>query len=182
MKETPFLRFSCWNNFFYDCQCLKCTVEQRRLHENHIAYGLTLNNSTRSCNLQSELKITHENALTAVPRFKNVIFRHHYVMQKSSSKGWCTLGLRKAEQSLKTGLFYYDEISTPCSARPCASFAQPKNFYALEGTAQPSSARISTWAGTVLRYSVGIIQEGGVFMPPSWIIPTFAQHFREEEQ
>jgi len=27
-----------------------------------------------------------------------------------------TLGLRKAEQSLKTGLFYYDEIPTPCSA------------------------------------------------------------------
>jgi len=53
-------------------------------------------------------------------------------------KGWFTLGLRKAEQSLKTGLFYYDEISTPCSAR--ASPAQPKNFYALEGTAQPSLA------------------------------------------
>ena len=97
-------------------------------------------------------------------------------------KGWFTLGLRKAEQSLKTGLFYYDEISTPCSARACASPAQRKNFYALEGTAQPSSARISAWAGTVLKYSVGIIQEGGVFMPPSWIIPTFAQHFREEEQ
>jgi len=42
--------------------------------------------------------------------------------------------------------------------------AQPINFYALEGTTQPSSARISVWAGTVLRYSVGRIQEGGVFM------------------
>ena len=79
-------------------------------------------------------------------------------------EGWFTLGLRKAEQSLKTGLFYYDEISTPCSARACASPAQPKYFYAQEGTAQESSARISAWAGTVLRYFVGIIQEGGVFM------------------
>jgi len=52
-------------------------------------------------------------------------------------KGWFTLGLRKAEQSLKTGLFYYDKSSTPCSAR--ASPAQPKNFYALGGTAQPES-------------------------------------------
>jgi len=42
---------------------------------------------------------------------------------------------------LKTGLIYCDEISTPYSAR--ASPAQPKNFYALEGTAQPSSARIT---------------------------------------
>ena len=79
-------------------------------------------------------------------------------------EGWFTLGLKKAEQSLKSGLFYYDEISTPCSARSWASPAQPKNFYALEGTAQPSSAWISAWAGTVLRYSVGIIQEGVVFM------------------
>jgi len=39
----------------------------------------------------------------------------------------------------------------------------PKIF-TLWGSAQPSSARISAWAGTVLRYSVGIIQEGGVFM------------------
>ena len=62
-------------------------------------------------------------------------------------QGWFTLGLRKAEQSLKTGLFYYDKISTPCSACACASPAQPKNFYALEGTVQPSSARISAWVG-----------------------------------
>jgi len=41
-------------------------------------------------------------------------------------------------------LFCYDEIPTPCSARPCTSPSQPKHFYALEGTAQPSSARM--WA------------------------------------
>ena len=62
MKATPFLSFSCWNNFFYDCQCLKCTVEQRRLHENDVAYRLALirSHSTCSYNLQSELKVTHE--------------------------------------------------------------------------------------------------------------------------
>jgi len=40
MRATPFLNFSCLNNFFYECQCLKCTVEKRRLHENHDAYWL----------------------------------------------------------------------------------------------------------------------------------------------
>jgi len=63
---------------------LKCVVEQRRLHENHVAYRLALIHSTCSWNLQSELKVTHENTPTALPRFKNVIFRHHYVMQKNS--------------------------------------------------------------------------------------------------
>ena len=84
MRATPFSRFSCWNNFFYDCQCLKCTVEQRRLHENHVAYRLTLIHSACNWNLQSELKVTHENAPTALSRFKSVIFRHHHVMQKSA--------------------------------------------------------------------------------------------------
>ena len=70
---------------------------------------------------------------------------------------------------MKTGLFYYDEISTPCSARACASPAQPQNFYALEGTAQPSSAELSpnlglSRDGVEVGYSVGIIQEDGVFM------------------
>jgi len=35
--------------------------------------------------LQSDLKITHENAPSALPLFKNVIFRHHHAMQKNSS-------------------------------------------------------------------------------------------------
>ena len=85
MRATPFSNFSCWNIFFCDCQCLKCTIEQRRPHENHVAYRLALIHSTCSWNLQSELKVTHENTPTALPRFKNVIFRHHYVMQKNSS-------------------------------------------------------------------------------------------------
>jgi len=85
MKAALFLSCSCSNNFFYDCQYLKCTVEQRWLHENHVAYRLALIHSTFSSNLQSELKVTRENAPTALPRFKNVIFRHHYVMQKNSS-------------------------------------------------------------------------------------------------
>jgi len=35
-------------------------------------------------NRQSELKVAHANAPNAPPRFKNVIFRHHYVMQKTA--------------------------------------------------------------------------------------------------
>jgi len=62
-------------------------------------------------------------------------------------QGCFTLGLRKAEQSLKTGLFYYDEIPTPSSPRACASPCQPKNFNPLEGNAQPSSARTSAEQG-----------------------------------
>jgi len=46
-------------------------------------YRLALIHFTCSWNLQSELKVTHENAPTALPRYKNVIFRHHYVMQKT---------------------------------------------------------------------------------------------------
>jgi len=84
MRATPFLSFSCWNNSFYDCQCSKRTVEQRRLHENHVAYRQAFIHSTCNWNLQSELKVTHENAPTALPRLKNVIFRHHYVMQKTA--------------------------------------------------------------------------------------------------
>ena len=56
------------------------------------------------------------------------------------SYGWFTLGLRKAEQSVKIGLFYYDEIPTLHSARSFASLSQPQNFYALERAAQLSSA------------------------------------------
>jgi len=36
--------------------------------------------------------------------------------KRSKDEGWFTLGLRKAEQSMKTGLFYYDEITMPYSA------------------------------------------------------------------
>jgi len=64
---------------------VKYTVEQGRLYETHGAYRLALIHSTCSSNRQSELKVTHENTPTALPRFKNVIFRHHYVMQISSS-------------------------------------------------------------------------------------------------
>jgi len=64
MKATSFLSLSCWNNFFYNCQCFKCTVEQRRLHENHVAYRLALIHSTCSCNLQSELKVNYPRKCT----------------------------------------------------------------------------------------------------------------------
>jgi len=122
MRATPFLSFSCWNNFFYDCKCLrqgcsgagtrgtgvptpfsrfsfkwvrscfkiaifyafphlfflalhswfKRTVEQRRLHENHIGWLLFTLLAVQTD--KSELKVTHANRSTALPRFKNVIF------------------------------------------------------------------------------------------------------------
>jgi len=53
-------------------------------HEIHAAYPLALIHSTCSSNRQSELKVTHANTPTPLPRFKNVILRHHYVMQKNS--------------------------------------------------------------------------------------------------
>jgi len=57
----------------------------KALHEKHVAYRLALIRSTYRWNLQSELKVTHENTPTALPRFKNVIFRRHYVLRKNSS-------------------------------------------------------------------------------------------------
>ena len=63
MRETPFRNFSCWNHFFYDCQCLKCTVEQRRIHENHVAYRWLLFTllAVETYNLSSKLPTkTHQ--------------------------------------------------------------------------------------------------------------------------
>jgi len=52
-------------------------------YETHTDYGLALIHCVCSSNGQFELKVTHANASSAQPRFKNVIFRHHYVMQKT---------------------------------------------------------------------------------------------------
>jgi len=57
---------------------------------------LTLIHSTCSLNRQSELKLMHANTLTALPRFKNVTFRHHYVTQKEPLYwNWATLPLQR---------------------------------------------------------------------------------------
>jgi len=61
------------------------TVEQRRLLRISHCFRLALIHYTCSSNRQSELKVIHVNALTSLPRLKNVIFRCHYVMQKNSS-------------------------------------------------------------------------------------------------
>jgi len=84
MRATPFLSFSCWNNFFYDCQCLKCTVEQDDFTKITLSIGWLLFTllTVETYNLSS--KVPNENEPTALSRFKNVIFRHHYVMQKNS--------------------------------------------------------------------------------------------------
>jgi len=60
------------------------TVEQRQLHENHVAYRLSPIHSTCSSK-SSKLEVTHENTPTALPHMREVIFRDHYVMQKNSS-------------------------------------------------------------------------------------------------
>jgi len=54
-------------------------------YETHVAYRLAPIHSTYSSNRKSKLEVTHANTPTALLRFKNVIFRHHYVMQKNSS-------------------------------------------------------------------------------------------------
>jgi len=53
-------------------------------YEAHTAYGLALIHSTCSSNRQFALKVTHATEPSAQPRFKNVIFRNHYVMQKTA--------------------------------------------------------------------------------------------------
>jgi len=53
-------------------------------YETHTAYRPALIHSTCSSNRQSELKVTHANT-NCTTSFKNVIFRHHYVLQKYSS-------------------------------------------------------------------------------------------------
>jgi len=60
------------------------TVEQWRLLR--ISRGLSAGSDSLHCNSnrQSELKVAHANTPAALPRFKNVICRHHYVMQKNS--------------------------------------------------------------------------------------------------
>jgi len=80
--------------------------------------------------------------------------------------GWFTLGLRKAEQSLKTGLFYYDEIPTPCSAQ---------KFLRSGGNC---SAELSPNLG-LSRDGVEVLRG---YNSRRWCFYAFAQHFREEEQ
>jgi len=81
MRATLFLTFFVEMNFSLTAN-VKHTVEQRL--KTHTACGLALIHSTCSSNRQFALKVTHATAPSAQPRFKNVIFRHHYVMQKSA--------------------------------------------------------------------------------------------------
>jgi len=53
-------------------------------YETQTAYGLALIHSTCSSNRQFALKVTHATASFAQSGFKNVIFRHHYVMQTTA--------------------------------------------------------------------------------------------------
>jgi len=62
---------------------LRILLNKGDIYQIHAAYRLALIYSTCSSNRQSELKVTHAYTPTALPRFKNVIFRHHYVMQKN---------------------------------------------------------------------------------------------------
>jgi len=57
---------------------VKYTGEQRRLLRNSRCL------SAGSDSIYLQFKFTRANTPTALPRFMNVIFRHHYVMQKSS--------------------------------------------------------------------------------------------------
>jgi len=64
---------------------LSTPLNKGDLYEIHAAYWLVVIHSACSSNRQSEFKVTHTNTPTALPRFKNVISRHHYVMQKNGS-------------------------------------------------------------------------------------------------
>jgi len=56
-------------------------------YETHTAYRLALIHPILAVQTDnhSSSKLPTQNTPTALPRFKNVIFRHHYVMQKNSS-------------------------------------------------------------------------------------------------
>jgi len=81
MRAALFLSFFVEMNFSLTAN-VKHTVEQRL--KTHTSYGLALIHSTCSSNRQFALKVTHATAPSAQTRFKNVIFRHHYVMQKTA--------------------------------------------------------------------------------------------------
>jgi len=76
-----------WNTKHYKfVECLSnLNVKPPRTNLKPPYSRLSGDGSACSWNLQTELKVTHENSPTALPRFKNVILRHHYVMQKNSS-------------------------------------------------------------------------------------------------
>ena len=85
MRGTPFLSFSCWIWIFLWLQMLNITLNKGDFYQTPTAYRLALIDSTCSSNRQAEVKVTHANTPTPLLRFKNVIYRHHYVMQKNSS-------------------------------------------------------------------------------------------------
>ena len=59
-------------------QMLSMPLNKGDFYKTRAAYRLALIHSTCSSNRQSELKVTHTNTPAVLPRFKNVIFRHHY--------------------------------------------------------------------------------------------------------
>jgi len=63
---------------------LSIPLNKGDFYETYAVYRLVPIHSTCNLNRQSELKVPHANTPTALPRFKNVVFRHHYVMQKNS--------------------------------------------------------------------------------------------------
>ena len=82
MRATLFLIFSIVEmNFSKTTNVKTYTVEQTR--NSHC-----LSPGSDSLYLQFKqtiwVKVTHANTPTALPRFKNVIFRHRYVMQKNN--------------------------------------------------------------------------------------------------
>jgi len=69
--------------------------------ETRAAYRMAVIHSTCSSNRPSELKVIHASIPTALPRFKSVIFRHHYVMQKNSR---CI----ETEQHCRCGVLHFN--------------------------------------------------------------------------
>jgi len=67
---------------------------------------------------------------------------------------------------LKTGLFYYDEIPTPCSAQKILRSGG-------NCTAEPSPD---------LGLSRDVVEVLGGYKSGRWSFYAFAQHFRDEEQ
>ena len=84
--EKHLFKFFLFKWIFLRLQMFSIPSNNGDLRNSHcLSTGSDSLQATWSSNRQSELRVTHANTPASLLRFKNVIFRHHYVMQKNSS-------------------------------------------------------------------------------------------------
>ena len=87
-ESNTFSKLFLLKGIFLWLQILSTPLNKGDFYETHSFLSAGSDSLYCSSNRQSELKVTHENTPNAPPRCKNVIFRHHYVIQIKQPLYW----------------------------------------------------------------------------------------------